>query len=159
MKSNTLFLYVLLFSSLLFAQKQKDFLDLKSRYGFNVQRMTPVNFNLFFRQFPLNEQPEIYLAVAIQNDALQFVKNENEYYAKYQINLAIRNGKRTIYTNSWTEETSAGDFKETNSRRKLQQKNYHITNLQFTSEELAKEHKYVCFLEVHVRLKELYFFL
>jgi len=149
MKIRIIFLCIFLFTAILSAQKPKEFLDLKSRYGFNVQRMAPVSFNIFFEQPPFSEQPQAYLAAAIQNDVLQYVKKGNEYFAEYQINLAVRNEKRTIYTSSWTEKTKASDFKETNSRRKFQRKNYHLTNLQITPEEFASEGKYVCHLEVH----------
>ena len=149
MRTQIIFLCIFIFTAMLFAQKQREFLDLKSRYGFNVQRMAPVSFNIFFERPPFNEQPQAYLAAAIQNDVLQYVKKGNEYFAEYQINFAVRTETRTIYTNSWAENAQASDFKETNSRRKLQRKNYHLTDLQVTPEEFAAGGKYTCYLEVH----------
>lgn len=146
-KSKILFLFIL-FCGILFAQKDKDYLELKSRYGFSVQRLAPASFNLYVDYRGPDLRPKVYLAVALQNDMLQFKKIDEHYEAEYQISFALRSKEQTLFNTSWQEKVSLKNFKETNSRRKLQYKSYELDGLILPSAGGHKKHLYNSWLEI-----------
>ena len=141
--------YILLFFSVhAFAQKEKDYLDLKSRYGFEVQRLAPVSFNLYVDRQGEKARPLIYISLAIQNDLLQFRQMDDGYEAAYQVNIAIRQEELTFYTESLNEHVRLKTFEETNSRRIIQKKNYIAKSHKFPAAPKTKQRKYQCHLEI-----------
>lgn len=143
-----IFIFILfVFSILSFAQGKKDYLDLKSRYGFKVQRLAPASFNIFVDRRGVDKKPVLYLALAIQNDLLQFRQKDDGYEAAYQVNIAIRQEGQTLCNESRNERVQLKTFQETNSRRMLQKKNYILKSAKFSALPKTKQ-KYQCHLEI-----------
>ncbi len=125
-----LLLIFVLFSSALFAQieEQKDFREQKVRYGFEVYRKPPVNFNVFVNYTKENWHPRVYFALAIQNDFLQFEKTDEQYHAQYQTTVVVRKGETALYKQTWRNDVYLDNFEETNSRSKFQYYTYHLND-------------------------------
>jgi len=143
------FIIFLFLGALLFGQKQqKGFLELKSRYGFNVRRLPPFSINLAVNYNTRTWQPELLLATAVQNDYLQFTHQGAAYKARYQIQLAIRDTKQTLYTQSWNETVILKNFRQTNSRRMFQEKLYRLKGFTLPADRPYGREELVCLGEV-----------
>ena len=116
------FVFLFLLSGLVFAQSeyQEDFQKIKSRYNYNVFRPSVVDFNYFIDY----EGPELdhvfHLAVSIQNDFLQFNREEEKFSSKYLVSLIIRKDNKTWFSKSWQKDAVLYDFNMTNSKRDYQ---------------------------------------
>ena len=74
---------------LLSAQPEQSVRKLKTRYGFTVDRLQPITYQLFVHRTS-DWKPVIFLAVDVQNDLLQFVKTDGGYQSKFRVSVAIR---------------------------------------------------------------------
>lgn len=138
----------LIFLNPLQSQQQKDFLKLKTRYGFDVLRRPYVNFNIIPHYSGDSWIPNLYLAFEIQNDRLQFTKEGEDYIAKYQISVAIRQDKKTIYKENWTETESLDNFKDTNAEGIYQYKVHKLNLATDLRTEQLKPGIYECVFQV-----------
>jgi len=130
------------------AQPQKDMIKIKSRYGFEVERRTAINFNVFVNYHAENWQPQLVVAVNIQNDALQFTKQGDQYLAEYQISTAIRRDKRAVYKQTWTEQVLLDNFELTNAKDVFQYNQYYLNHFDADGGNLLSPGEYECLLEV-----------
>ncbi len=102
---------------------QKDVIEVPSRYGFPVKRKAPVQFNYFFDR-TIRWKPRLRVAVAVQNDYLQFTRPDSAYSAGYEVTVSLRDGDKTIIGNTWREQVSLNAFEKTNSRWDYQYHTY-----------------------------------
>ena len=105
------------------AEKPKDYREVETRYGFKVVRRNPLTGTVFVNYTKGDWQPQIYLAIAVQNDYLQFEKKDSLYFANYEINAVLSEGEKTLFTESWLKQVTLDNFEATNSRSQFQ---YHI---------------------------------
>lgn len=148
MKAYLLISIVIFSSNLLLAQEQLDVLKLKTRYGFEVDRRPAVNFNIFCNYSQPAWTPRLYLAVNIQNDRLQFTKQAENYLAEYQIGIAIRKDKNTVYQENWFERVLLDNFDVTNAKDIYQYKLFVINHFDSDGENLIMAGDYECFFEI-----------
>ena len=130
------------------AQPQKDVIKIKSRYGFEVERRPAVNFNAFVNYHAENWQPQLIVAVNIQNDALQFTKQGEQYLAEYQISTAIRRNKQAVYKQTWTERVLLDNFELTNAKDVFQYNQYYLNHFEADGSNMLTSGDYECLLEV-----------
>ena len=142
-----IFLLIICFNTL-HSQPQKNFLPLKTRFGFEVLQQPYVNFNII-PYYSGNEWiPELYLAVEIQNDRLQFTTDGDNYRAEYQISVVIRHEKDAFYKENWVETVILDNFEETNSKEIYQYKIYKLyLSLQDRTDKLQSG-TYECLFQV-----------
>jgi len=118
---------------------QQDFQKIMSRYGYEVYRPAVVGFNYFVDYEGAEWQPQLYIAVSIQNDFLQFTRAEGKFTTEYQITLTIRNEQSTILSKTWQHKEELDDFDKTNSQKDFQLKNYKLSlteeNIELTANE------------------------
>jgi len=124
--------------------RHEDILSIKSGYGFNVMRPKPLLVNVFVDYSKIGWKPQIFIAVAIQNDALQFEKKDSVFYAAYEINIAIRHKNKTIRNRSLAKRVVLKNFAQTNSRRRYQ---YDVVTVN-AAEISASDQPYECLVEV-----------
>ncbi len=129
-------------------QQQQDVIPVKTRYGFNINRLPVVNFNIYADFDPVEWYPKIYLAVAIQNDVLQFKKDENGFTARYRISIAVRNRKEVIFKETWKHSTSVKTFELTNSRIRYQYSAFPIKQIYPLEKQRIAAGRYNCLLEL-----------
>ncbi len=140
-------LFICLFSavSLMAGQNQHpDILSIKSGYGFNVMRPKPVLVNVFVNYSKIDWKPQIFVAVAVQNDALQFEKKDTLYLAAYEVNIAIRHQNKTIRNHSLSKRVILKKFAQTNSRRRYQ---YNVVTVNGSEMSVSAE-PYECLVEI-----------
>ena len=148
------FRYILFFlvsTAVLWAQDiqpQQDFIPVKTRYGFFINRLPVVNFNIYADFDSLQWYPKLYLAVAIQNDILQFKKDEKGFTARYRISIAVRNQQEVIFKENWRHSTSVKTFELTNSRIRFQYSAFRIKQIYPFEKQTIKPGRYNCLLEV-----------
>ena len=129
-------------------QTQQDVIPVKTRYGFEINRLPVVNFNIYADFDPVEWYAKLYLAVAIQNDILQFKKAEKGFTARYQITIAMRNQQGVIFKETWKRSTSVKTFELTNSRTRYQYSAFKIKQIfPFESQKILPGN-YNCLLEV-----------
>ncbi|RLD13413.1 hypothetical protein DRI50_07220 [candidate division KSB1 bacterium] len=97
----------------------------KTRYGFKVDREPAITYQLFVHR-TWNWKPILLVAVSIQNDKLQFEKNDAHYESRFRITVAVRHDKKLVTQNTWDERADVDNFKETNSRSKYQYRMYRL---------------------------------
>ncbi|MGD9487640.1 MAG: GWxTD domain-containing protein [Calditrichaceae bacterium] len=139
---------VLISSSM--AQEQQDVLKVKTRYGYEINRRPAINFNIFVNNDHIVNNPHVSLAVAIQNDVLQFERKGSEFKSAFQTTIAIRSkeGEQTILTETFSEDVVIENFEETNSRHKYQYKLYKLTDLNSSGIIKLVPGEYECLLEI-----------
>ncbi len=117
MKRLLIALFICIFVLNINAQKR---ISGMSRYGFEVNSRPSIYYNTFISH--LNGK-ELILNIKIQNDVLQFQKNDNLYNSKYEISVNLKNKKdnQTFLSESWIENVTLPDFKKTNSKRSYQE--------------------------------------
>ena len=143
-----IFLLIVLLNPLQ-SQTQKEFLSLKTRYGFDVLRRPTVNFNIIPFYSGNEWLPELYLAIEIQNDRLQFIKHEDTYQAEFQVSVVIRHDKDAFYKENWVEKITLNNFEETNSKQIYQ---YKLFKLNLTKDDQVgklKPGKFECIFQLH----------
>ncbi len=108
------------------AQENRSVLKLKTRYGFTVDRLQPITYQLFVHR-TADWKPVIYLAVDVQNDLLAFVKTDGGYQSTFRVSLAIRDAQNNLTNkNSWTEKAFLKNFDDTNSKTQFQYRLYRL---------------------------------
>lgn len=134
----------------LYAQKQEDVKKHRVRYGFDINRRPPVNFNIYVGYEGERWIPKVFVGVAIQNDVLQFAKSEDLFTSEYQITVAIREeeNESTILTETWSESKTEANFKITNSKRTYQYHAYKLSDIYPEGEKKLDPGDYECLLEV-----------
>lgn len=148
MKSILYIFLLLIFINHLQSQSQKDVISIKSRYGFDVLRQPVVNFNIIPHYSGGEWIPELYLAVEIQNDRLQFTKDNEQYRAEYQISVVIRREKDAFFKENWIETETLDNFNDTNSKKIYQYKIYKLNLSRQDRENKLKPGKYECIFQV-----------
>jgi len=128
-------------------KEQKDLLPIKSRYGFDVPRQPAVNFN-YFIDAPDKQNPVLRLAVAVQNDYLQYTRTDSNFVARFQISFTLVHNKETLLTQTWQETTQTTDFKTTNSRRGFQHRHYTVRFNKIDFADLANDASGSALIEV-----------
>ena len=129
---------------------QQDFQKIKSRYGYEIYRPAVVGFNYFIDYEGPDWQPQLYIAVSVQNDFLQFTRKDEKFLTEYQVTLTIRNEQGTILSKTWQHKDELDDFEKTNSRIDFQNRNYKIS---FSDENIALDPgEYEILIEVHDQL-------
>lgn len=103
---------------------QQDFQKIKSRYNYDITRPSVVDFNYFIDYSNLALDQEFHLAVSVQNDFLQFKKDEDKFISQYEISLIVRQDEDTWFSKSWSEDVELTDFNETNSKREYQNREF-----------------------------------
>lgn len=146
----TVFMSLLLIVSPVSAQEQKDVLKRKIRYGFDINRRPPVNFNMYVSYSGKDWNPSIYVGISIQNDVLQFARGETAFTAGYQVTVAVRtkDNEQTLLTETWTESVEETDFDVTNSRKAFQYTSYRLSDIYPRGEKVIAPGDYECLLEV-----------
>jgi GWxTD domain-containing protein len=145
LKSILIVLIYILFTS---AQEQLDISKRMTRYGFEVNRKPAVNFNIFVNYTKTDRLPQLYLGAAIQNDVLQFEKDETGYHARYQTSVAIRQNKNAVIKETWTSEVYSDNFEETNSKTRYSYHSYKLSDVYpFWGKKLS-DGDYECLLEI-----------
>lgn len=133
---------------LLSAQPEQSVRKLKTRYGFTVDRLQPITYQLFVHR--TNDwKPVIYLAIDVQNDLLQFVKTDGGYQSKFRVSVAIRDDQENLTNkNSWNETAVLKNFEDTNSKTQFQ---YHLYTLNVFAKDWAGKRfgKFKLYLEVN----------
>ena len=129
-------------------QPQQDVIPVKTRYGFAINRLPVVNFNIYADFDPIKWYPRLYLAVAIQNDVLQFKKDEKGFTARYQISIAVRGEKGVVFKSTWKHSTSVKTFELTNSRSRFQYSAFPIKQIYPYDDVKIEPGRYNCLLEV-----------
>ena len=141
----------LILCSVLFGQGPQDIIKRKIRYGFEINRRPPVNFNIHINYLGQNWKPKLYVAVSIQNDVLQFERRDN-FQSEYQISVAIRHkdDEKTIINETWSEKATQINFDVTNSRKEFQYHTYTIEDK--NSQEKLTPGEYDCLVEVRDKI-------
>ena len=129
-------------------QPQKDVIPVKTRYGFFINRLPVVNFNIYADFDSFRWYPKLYLAVAIQNDVLQFKKDEKGFTARYRISIAVRNRQEVIFKETWKHSTSVKTFELTNSRVRFQYSTFRIKQIYPFEKHAIAPGRYNCLFEV-----------
>jgi GWxTD domain-containing protein len=115
---NRIFLYILIFVlySISFSQVRNPKM---SRYGFEVISKPNIYYNTFISY---NNGPKLFFSLNIQNDILQFKKENEIYKAKFEITVNLKDfdEERTLFSESWYENIQIDDFHETNSKVRYQ---------------------------------------
>ena len=144
------YLLLFLFATIAFAQNdyQQDFQKIKSRYNYNVSRPSVVNFNYFIDYNAASLDQVFHLAVSIQNDFLQFNRENERFTSQYLVSLIIRKDDKTWYSKSWQKDAVLYDFETTNSKRDYQ---YNAFKVNFSEEggQNFEDGAYEVLLEVH----------
>lgn len=152
MKLCIILLFTLIFSYT-FAQDeyQKDFQEIKSRYNYQIYRPSVVGFNYFIDYSGADLNQDFHLAVNIQNDFLQFNKEDNKFISRYEVSLIIRQDEETWFSKSWQRDAELQDFERTNSKRDYQ---YQVFSVNFVDEgvENLQNGEYEIRLEVNDKL-------
>ncbi len=141
-----LFLIILFSSTILSADEpsSQDVIQIKSRYGFMVNRRASVNLNVFVDYTDNDGSPLLHLALAIQNDILSFQKEGTSYHASYLINCVIRQGEHTLYKAVWQKNIFSEEFTVTNSRRRFQYNLFTVSGVSFPDSQAS----YECLLQI-----------
>ena len=109
-----IYFYILLFIiySISFSQERNPRV---SRYGFEVNSKPNIYYNAFVSY---KDGPKLLFSLDIQNDILQFKKENEIYKAKYEITINLKdfNEKQTLFSESWYENVQLDDFHKTNSK-------------------------------------------
>ena len=118
---------LLIFIAIVFAQAQllRPVEQRKTRYGFKVDREPPITYQLFVHRTK-NWKPVLLIAVSIQNDKLQFEKKDDHYQSSYRITVAVRRKDKLVTQNTWDEQATTDNFKETNSKSEYQYRMYRL---------------------------------
>jgi len=131
MKHSILYILIFLLSVPCLASNKEDnkeFIEIKSRYGFKIKRRQPLNFNVYLDFDTHTKKPEFFAAVSIQNDILQFRKTDNGYLARYRVSIAVRSDSVSLLQFSTVHEITFEDFKRTNSTKEVQAHTYRLNN-------------------------------
>jgi len=111
---NRIYLYILLFIfyNISFAQVRNPQM---SRYGFEVNSKPNIYYNAFISY---KDGPKLLFSLDIQNDILQFKKENEIYKSKFEISLNLKdfNEEQTLFSESWYENVQLDDFHKTNSK-------------------------------------------
>ncbi len=126
---------------------QKDLIDVPSRYHFPVKRKAPVQFNFFIDRDP-GWRPLFRLAVAVQNDFLQFTRTDSAFLASYEVTASLRIRDTLIAGYTWREKVSIPDFKTTNSQWIYQTHEYLLPLTNSVARDSLKSANYNVLLEV-----------
>ncbi|WP_456439759.1 GWxTD domain-containing protein [Caldithrix abyssi] len=119
-------IWILVGSLFLAAQQGPTVRKLKTRYGFTVDRLKPITYQLFVHR-TAEWKPVIYLAVDVQHDILSFVKTTDGYVNKFRVSVAIRDDKGNLTNkNSWDEQALLKNFEDTNSKVQFQYRLYQL---------------------------------
>jgi len=112
------YLYIFLFIiySISFSQVKNPRM---SRYGFEVNSKPNIYYNTFVTY---QNGTKLNFSLDIQNDILQFKKEDEIYNAKYEISLIIKDfdETQTLFSESWNEDIKLNDFHKTNSKYEYQ---------------------------------------
>lgn len=92
----------------------------KSRYGFDVNSRPTIYYNTFASHI---NGTKLHFCLNIQNDILQFRKNGDNYSARYEISILLRNAKekQTVFSDSWYKNVTLNNFEDTNLKNTYQQ--------------------------------------
>jgi GWxTD domain-containing protein len=126
MKSLIYIFLLIIFLNSLHSQQQKDFLQLKTRFGFEVLQRPYINFNIIPYYSGNKWIPDLYLTFEVQNDWLQFTKDGENYKAEYQLSAIIRHEKNAFYKENWVETVILDNFEETNAKNEYHYKKYKL---------------------------------
>lgn len=148
MKSLIYIFLLIIFLNSLHSQPQKDFLQLKTRFGFEILQRPHINFNIIPYYSGSEWVPELCLTFEVQNDWLQFTKDSDNYRAEYQITAIIRHKKKSFYKENWIETVVLDNFEETNFKSEYQYKKYKLNlSLQDRTNKL-KSGTYECLFQL-----------
>jgi len=88
-----------------------------SRYGFDINFKPRIYYDIYFSKNFSNRKPVLNLLLNIQNDLLQFTKNNNHYSASYEISFTLRKkeNKEFVFSEIWQNNLIETDFEKTNS--------------------------------------------
>ncbi len=113
-----LYLYILLFIiySISFSQVRSPRM---SRYGFELNSKPNIYYNAFVSY---KDGPKLLFSMDIQNDILQFKKDNEVYNAKFEISINLKDysEEQTLFSESWYENVQLDDFHKTNSKIEYQ---------------------------------------
>lgn len=126
---------------------QKDLIDVPSRYHFPVKRKAPVQFSFFIDRDAV-WKPVIRLAVAVQNDFLQFTRGDSAFLASYEVTASLRVEDTLAGGYTWREKALLADFKETNSQWVYQNHEYVLPLDNIAAGDSLREGSYKLLLEV-----------
>lgn len=149
MKRGILFILVFLLTAPCLAsdkEDNKEFIEIKTRYGFKVKRRQPLNFNVYLDFDAPKNKPLLFAAVSIQNDILQFRKTDNGYLSRYRVSIAMRSDSVSLLQFSAVHEITLKDFKRTNSTKEVQAHSYRLNSWPEAFKMNAGA--YTCLLEV-----------
>ncbi len=124
----TVFLLVFCFVLDTQGQKSGEIQKRKGRYGFQLNRQPDVSFNHFVDYDHSTLKPELHISVSVLNDALQFVKTEEGYSARYQVFVAVLKEENSVVQESWEEQIMLQNFEDTNARNRRQISVYRIAS-------------------------------
>lgn len=123
---------------------QQDVDKRMNRYGFEVNRRPAVNFNIF-ADYPENPgQPALHLTSKVQNDALTFEKHEQQYLARYRLNIALKTDDTTPFQASFDYSVTVSDFEKTNDRFAYQIEDVPLS----LAPDLLSAGDYTCYFEL-----------
>ncbi len=107
------------------AQLPTPIIHRKTRYGFKVDREPSVTYQLFVHR-TRQWRPVLLIAVSIQNDKLQFEKKGDRYQSRFRVTVAVRQKDKLVTQNTWDEQATIANFKETNSKSDYQYRMYDL---------------------------------
>jgi len=143
--------YILLFVAAVFynlyGQEQSDFLQLKTRYGFEIYRKPVVNFNVFVDYNGEDWQPQVLLAAAVQNDKLQFEKSADNYISRIEITAVFQQNGKAVLKQTWTKEITVDNFEDTNLRHAYQYSVFKINPAKINEPLHPDSGQYTCLFE------------
>jgi GWxTD domain-containing protein len=115
-----IFLLILLLIS--FSQAQPEYSEVFLYQGSSKDKI-PYLSPILFRSYPIAQninQFKVYFIVEVMYDFIQFTYNENEYTAKYQIDInLVDNKSKQVFSKNWSNSFHLMNFTETNSRNKF----------------------------------------
>ncbi len=129
-------------------ESQQDYQKIMSRYGYEIFRPAVVGFDYFVDYQGIDWRQQLFISVSVQNDFLQFTRNDEKFTTKYQVTLTIRNEQKTILSKTWQHKEQLEDFDKTNSKNDFQIRSYKI-NLSEENIERLKPGEYELLIEVH----------
>ena len=112
MKRIYLYIFILVLYGISFGQVRNPQM---SRYGFEVNSKPNIYYNAYISY---KDGPKLFFSLDIQNDILQFKKENEIYNAKFEITLNLKdfNEEQTLFSESWYENIQIDDFQNTNSK-------------------------------------------
>jgi len=125
-------------------QEQQDVDKRLNRYGFEVNRRPPVNFNIFAVYPVQQDESLLHLTSKVQYDALTFEKKDGHYQARYRLNIALRTDETTPFQATYDYSLSVDKFEKTNDRFACQIEDVPLN----VPPGLLKSGDYTCFFEL-----------